>query len=165
MKKLWVILALSLFLAGCGSKQTFETVDDVQAEPVIAQIKEVHLALPEEAAVPAMENTDGEKLYLCNGFALMVQTMDGGDLGRTLRQLTGFEKEQLAVMQTEQSGVIRYDCVWTTAGEAADQVCRAAILDDGSYHYAITVMSDFSAAGDLSETWRTILDSVSLSTD
>ncbi len=165
MKKMWVILALSLLLAGCGSQQTFETVDDVQAAPVMAQMQRISLALPKEAAVPAMENDNGEKLYLCNGYTVAVQTMEAGDLDRTLRQLTGFKRDQLTLMQTEQAGIKRYDCVWSTAGEGEDQVCRAAVLDDGSYHYAVTVMAEFSAAGELTETWRTILNSVSLSTD
>lgn len=165
MKRLRIILALSLLLTGCGAQQTFETVDDVQAAPVMAQMQKISFVLPDEAAVPAIENGDGEKLYLCDGYTIAVQTMEAGDLGRTLRQLTGFDRDQLTLMQTEQTGIKRYDCVWSAAGEGGDQVCRAAVLDDGSYHYAVTVMAEFSTAGDLTETWRTILNSVSLSTD
>ena len=88
--------------------------------------------------------------------------MDGGDLNATMRALTGFSREQLTVMETERSDFKRYDCVWSTAGEGGDHVARAVILDDGYYHYAVTVMADFASAGELTRTWKTILDSVSL---
>ena len=163
MKKLCLMMVLALFLTGCA-QQTFETVSDVLDVPAMAQPQQLELVLPEEAAAQSMESSEGT-LYLCNGYSLTVQTMDAGDLDRTLRQCTGFAKDQLTVMETQQNGVKRYDCVWSAAGEGGDQVGRAAVLDDGSCHYVVTVMADFAAAGDLADTWEGILDSVSLSTD
>ncbi len=165
VKKLWILLGLGLLLTGCGAQQTFETVDDVQAAPAMAQMRQVTIALPNDAVLPTVENDTTGKLYLCDGYAVAVQTMEAGDLDSTLRQLTGFDRERLTLMQTEQSGVKRYDCVWTAVGEGGDHVCRGVILDDGDYHYTVTVMAEFSVAGDLTETWQTLLDSVSLSTD
>lgn len=162
MKKCWLLLVLVLGLTGCGAQQTFETVSDVLDMPAMAQMQQVELSLPKDAAAASMESPDAGKIYLCDGYTLTVQTMEAGDLNRTLRQLTGYNKEQLTVMETRYNGIARYESVWTAAGEGGDHVGRAVILDDGSYHYAVSVMADFTAAGDLTPVWQEILGSVKL---
>ena len=164
MKKLWIIPALLLLLTGCGAQETFETIADVYT-PGQPTMQQVVLTLPEDAAVPTLISGDAGKLYLCNGYVLTVQTFTGGDLNKTLTQLTGFSRDSLQPVETVRGGVKRYDCAWTAAGEGEDQVGRAAILDDGTYHYAVTVMAGASKMRELSETWQNILDSFSLRTD
>ena len=166
MKKLWAVLILATLLAGCGAEQTFETVSDLNDVSAMAQMQQVELSLPEEAAAPSMENPDAGKLYLCDGYTLAVQTLESGDLDKTLRQLTGYGRSQLTLMQTNRNGIDRYECVWSAAGEEGDQIGRAVILDDGSYHYSVSVMSAADDAGELADTWQKIFDSVKLvSTD
>lgn len=124
--------------------------------------REIQLQLPKEATAPVLQNQDGGKLYLCDGYTLMIQTLSAGDLDRTLREVTGFPKDQLTVMETEEMDIRRYNCVWSAAAEEGEQVARAMILDDGCYHYAVTVMADFASAGELAQTWNSLLGSVTL---
>ena len=165
MKKLWCVLVLSLLLTGCGTTEVWETVTDVDDAPAMAQMQQITLTLPKDAVCETMENSQLEKIYFCDGYTVTVQTLPGGDLEKTLQQISGFSKEQLTVMQTQMQNAKRYECVWAAAGEAEDQVARAVVLDDGSFHYAVTVMAPFSTAGDLSATWQGILSSVQLSID
>lgn len=165
MKKLWCVLALALLLTGCGANEVWETISDVDDTPVMVQMQQVKLTLPKDAASETMENGQSGKIYLCNGYTVTVQTLPGGDLDKTLREISGFSRQQLTVMETQTKNEKRYECVWAAAGEAEDQVARAVILDDGSYHYAVTVMARFSTAGDLADVWQSILTSVQLSTD
>lgn len=166
MKKILIAVALVLFLSGCGAQETFETVSDVVDMPVMAQAQQIELKLPKDAAAASMENPNAGKIYLCDGYTLTVQTMEAGDLDRTLRQLTGYGRQQLTIMETRQGKTKRYESVWTAAGEGGDQVGRAVILDDGNYHYAVTVMADFSTAGELTPVWQELLASAKLvSTD
>ena len=167
MKKYLIgLLLLVVLLAGCDSSDVFEKMMDDCDLPVMAQMQQVQVSLPQEAAAPSMENAAGGKIYLCNGYTVTVQTMNAGDLDGTLRQITGFGRDQLTVMQTTNNGIDRYQCVWSAAGEGGDHVGRGVILDDGSYHYAVTVMADFLSAGELAAQWQGILDSVRLvSTD
>ena len=118
-------------------------------------------AVPEDATVCTMESGEGT-MWLCDGFTLTVQTLAGGDLNRSLQQLTGFTEDQLTVMQTKQGDIKRREFVWSAAGEGGDQVGRAVILDDGNNHYAVSVMADAEKAGKLTQTWQKILDSVTL---
>lgn len=162
MKKVCILFVVVLLLSGCAAQPAFETVSDLADVSAMAQQRQLKLALPKEASTPTLQSDTAGELYLCDGYTLSVQTLRSGDLDATLRSLTGFSREQLTVMETLKHGIKRYDCVWTAAGEGGDQVARAVILDDGSYHYAVTVMADFASAGELSSTWKSILDSVSI---
>lgn len=162
LKKCVWVLALVLLLSGCGAEETFERVSDVNAAPVLAGDCRLQVSLPEEAALASMEADDGSKIYLCDGYSVTVQTLSGGDLDRTLRQVTGFGRDSLLVMETAGDGYKRYECVWSAAGEGEDQVGRAAVLDDGEHHHIVTVMAGYTQAGDLSSTWQHIMDSATL---
>ena len=163
MKKCLLVMALAFLLTGCSARETLETLGDGYDTPVMAPVGQLELKLPQEAVAAAMEDPDAGKLYLCDGYTLTVQTMESGDLNETLRQLTGYGKEQLTVMETKQEGHRRLETVWTAAGEGGDQIGRAVILDDGSYHYAVTVMTDAQTAGSLTAVWQSVLDSVTIS--
>ena len=162
MKKVWCVLALSVLLTGCGANPVWETVTDVADFPAMAQMQQITVKLPTDASVETMDNGQTEKIYLCDGYTVTVQTLSGGDVDKTLRQISGFSKDQLTVMETQTQNGKRYECVWASAGEGEDQVARAVVLDDGSYHYAVTVMAPFSTAGDLASVWQSILSSVSI---
>lgn len=156
MKKVWIVMVLMTLLTGCGAAQTFETVDDVYSPQEAPEPKQVSLTLPEDAAAQTMESDQGT-LYFCDGYEIMVETLSGGDINSTLKNLTGFSRDALTVMETSVSDVTRYECVWTAAGEAGDQVGRAVILDDGSYHYCLSVMAHSNDAGSLQESWQELL--------
>lgn len=166
MKRFWACLLLMVFLTGCSSQQTMETICDVLDVSDAAKARQVQLLLPEDAAVATLEDEDAGKLYLCDGYSITVQTMESGDLNKTLQQTTGFTKDQLTVIKTQKKDFVRYDCAWSAVGEGGDQTCRGAILDDGYYHYVITVMAEAAKAGSLTATWQNLLDSAALiSTD
>ena len=125
-------------------------------------MQKIKLSLPKDATAPTLYSEECGSLYLCDGYTISVQTLEGGDMDRTLRQLTGFGKADLTVMETDVDGLKRYSCVWSAAGEGGDHVGRALVLDDGSYHYAVSVMAEFSRAGDLSAKWQELFASVEL---
>lgn len=164
MKKLILVLGLAAILSGCAAQQTFETVQDVYAAP--AALHQLRLTLPDEAALFVMEDGSGSCFYECDGYTLTTQTLAGGELDQTLRLLTGYGADGLTVITTSRDGLRRYDGVWTAAGEGGDQVGRFTVLDDGTNHYAVTVMAEANAAGDLDDTWDALLGSACLvSTD
>ena len=162
MKKLGILLAMTLLLTGCGARETFETVSDNIVQSVMGQQREVELRLPSHALAPVVNSDDGSKLYLCDGYILMVHTLSAGDLNRTIRSLSGFEAAHLTLMQTADQDVKRYEWVWTSAGEGGDQMGRALVLDDGNRHYCLTAMADAQTAGVLETEWSGIFSSFRL---
>jgi hypothetical protein len=159
MKKLCFLLIFVLLLAGCQAAPTFETLDDVYAPQPQNAPRRIELDLPKEAQIIA---GDSGKLYLCNGYDVTVETLSAGDLNSTVQLLTGFAPDALTMLQTATSDARRYECVWTAAGENGDTVGRAVVLDDGQYHYCVTVMSQADTAGELADVWQELLGSVRL---
>ena len=111
---------------------------------------------------PVLGKDDGGTMYFCKDYDISVQTMESGDLRKTVEQVSGYSMEDLTIMETAVSDYIRYDFVWSAAGELGQQVCKACILDDGSYHYVLAVMGNADTAGEYGEIWNGILDSFCL---
>ena len=140
MKKLWILLALASLLCGCTSEETLETISDDIVQPVMAQPGEISVRLPDNA----------------------VETVSGGDLSATIQRISGYTPDNLTVMETAQDGAKRYDFVWASAGENGDQLGRAVILDDGNYHYCLSVLRDADTTEKSQIVWRDVFDSFKL---
>lgn len=162
MKKMVCILLCVVVMAGCASKGTFEQLQDVYAPEETPEPRRIFLTLPEEAAAQTLTGNNG-KLYFCDGYEIAVETLAGGDLNRTLKSVTGCEKEDLTLLQTGNGAITQWETVWTAAGEGTQRVGRVLILDDASYHYCISVMADALDAGALQESWEALFSSVVLS--
>ena len=154
------LMLVCMLLGGCGAEETMETVADEWVEPVIVPAREIRVSLPEELA-PVTEDTTGS-LYIASNYEIHIQTMSGGDLDETIRSISGHEREDLTVIETEPHGVHRYDLVWTAVGEGGDRIGRAVIVDDGEYHYTMTVLRDAGSVETDQIVWRTVFESFTL---
>lgn len=141
MKKLeMMILAVVILLSGCMAAPVYETLDGVDVNGEVPAMKKICFDLPDDAAVQTVQGGPG-RIYFCDGYEIMVETLSAGDLDKTLRILTGYSRDALTVVQTKVDGIDRYSCVWTSIGEGGEQVGRVTILDDGGYHYCLSVMT------------------------
>lgn len=162
MKKTKVIIAvLALLLSGCGAQETAETIADEILQPVSAQMRQIWLELPSEAASPTVES-GSDRLYQCETYEIYVQTLEGGDLNATIQALSGYDRDSLTVMQTRKDGFDCYEFVWASVGEAGDLVGRGMILSDGSYHYCVSILGDAACAAENQIYWDTLFDSFAL---
>ena len=151
-------MVLAVLLCGCKAEETLETVSDEWIVPVMAQPKGISVRLPENTVLPVMEQ-DGRKLYMGQNYEILLETLAAGDLNDTIRTISGFEKEQLTVLQTGQGELDRYEFVWTATGERGELLGRAVILDDGNYHYCMTVLRD---AEESIVVWQDVFSSFAL---
>lgn len=165
MKKLWVIPLLALLLAGCGKKQTLETITDVPDTPVVSAVQRIQVQLPPELSAPALQGEESGTLYLCDDYSVTVQTLEAGDLQRTIREVTGMDKDSLQVIHTRQGDTKRYQWVWTTTGENGIQVGRGCVLDDGAYHYVLTAVAEEGKAEKVQPQWKEIFASFTLAAE
>lgn len=159
MKKILCLALLVTLLTGCGASPALETIADEPVQSVSATAQQILLDLPSNAKLEAMGSETQDKLYLCDGFTVSVQTVEAGDLDRTLRTATGYGAEELTLMQTATAAGKCYRCVWAAAGEGQTQVGKTCVVDDGSYHYVLTVMVPEADAGKLAEQVQSVLDS------
>ena len=157
--KRWLCCLLPVFLlCGCGAEETLETVADEWMVPAMAQPREISLRLPENLVMPVLEQ-DGRKLYLGEDYEIAVETLLSGDMNATVQTLSGYEKDQLTVLETQQGDVNRYDFVWVTTGEEGNLLGRAVILDDGEYHYCLSVLR---SAEEAQIVWQDVFASFAL---
>lgn len=161
MKKCWILLALALLLCGCAAEETFETVADDIVQPVMAQPRQITVELPDNAVAPVLESDSGQ-LYLCEDYEIVIETQPSGDLSATIQSISGYNKEDLTIMETQWEDVTRYEFVWASAGEKGDMLGRAVILDDGSYHYCMSVLRDAVTTETSQITWRNVFGSFQL---
>ena len=162
MKKIIVMLMMSLLLSGCGAKETLETVaDDIPLQPVLAEPAQISVRLPDNAVSPVLES-DSEQVYLCEDYELVLETVAAGDLNATMQHICGYSREDLTVMQTQRDGVDRYEFVWVSAGEKGERLGRAVILDDGNYHYCMSVLRDADSTEKTQIVWRDVFASFTL---
>lgn len=161
MKKCWLLMLTALLLSGCAAEETFETVADDWAAPVMAQPREISVRLPDNAVAPVLES-DSEQVYLSEDYEIVIETLSSGDLNATVQSISGYGKDQLTVMETQWDGVSRYEFVWVSAGERGDRLGRAVILDDGDYHYCMSVLRDADATEMSQVVWSDVFNSFAL---
>lgn len=160
--KYWVFLLLmALLLTGCGAEDTFETVADELVLPVMAMPGHITVDLPGETAMPVIENDNG-RVYVCNDYEIVLQTLSGGDLEQTLRTVSGLDQEDLTVMDTREDGISRHEFVWASAGETGEQLGRGVVLDDGNYHYCMSVLRNADSGEKSQINWDQVFASFSL---
>lgn len=158
VKRWGCICLLMILLGGCKAKETLETVSDEWIVPVMAQPREISVRMPEDLVLPVLEQ-EGRQLYMGPNYEIMLETMAAGDLQATIRNLSGYEQEQLTILETDQGEWNRYEFVWTAAGEQGHRLGRAVILDDGDYHYCMTALRD---AEESLIVWQDVFQSFSL---
>ena len=161
MKQFIAILMITLLLCGCSAEETVETIADELIVPVMAQPKEISVSLPGEAAMPAVEGSSG-RIYVCEDYEIVIQTYPSGDLNATIQEVSGYARDILTVMETNQNGADRYDFVWASAGEGGDQLGRAVIWDDGDYHYTMAVTRPADTTETSQITWNQVFSSFAL---
>lgn len=161
MKKWMCLLVFCTILSGCGGEETFETLAD-EIVDVAAIQRQVVLELPPEAAAPASESENGT-IYICDGYEITLQTLPGGDLDATIRTVSGYGREDLTVVASQQGDIKRYDLVWACAGEEGARIGRGTVLDDGSCHYVLCVLADADRVQEYEEVWSALFSSYGLS--
>lgn len=161
MRKYTLLLLIALLLSGCTGEETFETIADEWAAPVMAQPREVTVHLPDNAVAPVLEN-DGQQVYLSDAYEIMIETLSAGDVDASIQALTGYNREQLCVMETCRENVTRYEFVWTCTGEEGQRLGRGVILDDGNYHYCMSVLRDAQDSTSAQIVWNDVFSSFRL---
>lgn len=160
MKKLAWLLMICMVLSGC-SAMTYETLGEVaHVAGTAAQVREVMMKMPEDASV--LTASGGDSMYICGDYTMTVQILPSGDLGATVAGLCGYSLSRLTLVESTCGDHSRHDWVWTAAGEEGDVVCRAAVLDDGNYHYCLCVYADAEKAGNLTGQWNDLFASFCL---
>lgn len=162
MRKLVWVFLLMMVLTACGeeTEPVFETIGEVEYDAVSAEPAPVSVWVPEDAVAEAMADETAGECYVWENCELRVETVAGGDIRRTMENLTGISAENLTVMEYERGGIQIYQTVWSTTGEEGIFLGRAMVADDGNYHYCVSLLSPETE--DVDETYAQICASFSI---
>ena len=163
MKKGIVWIMLMLLLTGCSSETTYETIGNVweESEPTAVQ-GTMDFALPEGARMEVLEE-NGSKYYSVGNWEIWTQVYPSGNIRSTIELVTGLEPDMPTVVRQQVEDMTCHETAWSTTGEDGMKAARTAVLDDGNYHYCISVMVPESDAEEVGDFFTQILDSVSIS--
>ena len=139
----------TLFNALTGSNQFVGNWPGVTVEKKEGKIKgytakgeeAILVDLPGDVLAPVLK-TEGEQVYLCQDYENIIETRSAGDLPATVEAISGFSPDEVTMVTSTQENQERHEFVWACVGEAGDRIGRAVILDDGSYHYCMSVLRD-----------------------
>lgn len=158
MRKILIVVVL-LMLTGCGVKPVYETVSDRTDDAItVSPPGTMELELPEDAAVEVMVQGNG-RCVLTKWGEVRLQTLPGGDIAATFREITGVEAAHIEHIQIPGQ---RYEAVWTTASEEGLLTARTAVWDDGRYHYCLTLLKPEEEGASLGADYQSICSTLSL---
>ena len=112
--------------------------------------------------IQALVSEGTGELYICEDFTALVQVFASGDLDATVRAVTGYGKDRLELLGWKTAQGQRWECAWASAGENGDLIARTLILDDGNYHYTLTLQADAEKGGELALDWSEIFQTFEL---
>ena len=165
MRRICLGILLIILLTGCASKEKYETVSSCYVDQTVQSPQNICVIFPQSASVHVIQDDLDNKLLFADDYTISLQTLEGGDIQSTVKGCTGYDYHELSVIQTRKNDLTRYDCVWSAAGEGQDMIGRMAILDDGVYHYVLSVMSPASDVLDLSGDINLMFNSFCVNTD
>lgn len=154
-----LLILMTILLCGCTTQETFETIADEPVRTVMAQPREISVRLPDNAVAPVLEG-ETEQVYMSEDYEIVIETLSAGDLDATIRNICGYGRDQLTIMETQWDDVTRYEFVWAAAGEKGDRLGRAVVLDDGQFHYCMSVLRDAETVTQV--VWRDVFASFTL---
>ena len=161
MKKVVIVLLMVLLLSGCGQDHYEQRQAPCGTQTASPAPGVINISVTDELSAPVMSTREGDRIYIADDYEVSLQTLPGGAVDETLKICTGFDRDKLTVLETEKDGMKRYDCVWSSAGEGTQWVGRTTVLDDGAYHYVLTVTGDDGSK--VASAWQQLSDSFSVS--
>jgi len=167
MKQVCLVL-LFLVLSGCTAP-VWETVEDEMPAVAVSSWLEdaytVQFGIPE--TVNLQEEREGWQVYGTEDGSLEIETrifLTSG-LESAVRTVSGFEAEELTILQTSRFGLPEYQFAWVAQTEQGSRLYRADLVLDETDCYAVICSRPESAGNDHDTEIRQVFSSFGLFTD
>jgi len=166
--KILSLVVVCLLLTGC-SAPVWETVEDVvPAVPVSSWLEDaysVQFGLP--SSVELLEEREDWKVYGTRDGELEIETRTflTSCPESAVRTVSGFEAEELTILQTSRFGLPEYQFAWVAQTEQGSRLYRADLVLDETDCYAVICSRPESAGNDHDTEIRQVFSSFGLFTD
>lgn len=166
MKKLLIgALAALVLLSGCAGTRAWETVDDTLGdvvETVASAVGEepfdILFAVPADAVLETFSQTDTYTVYAHPDGDYQIESLvlQTPDIDEIVSLLTGFSPDAVEKIKTKRFSMPEYRFVWYALSDEGGYLCRADVLTDTEYSYALV----FSTRDDTGTTYSACRDEV-----
>ena len=159
---------LLVFLTGC-SRPVWEMVNDVPEDVVNASSTDagyqIETSLPQDMEILAQ--TDEWCIYTNVDGSLEVETrtFPASNIDLAVKVLSGYDAEQLNVLQTERFDLPEYQFAWVSQTECGQWLHRADLVIDGTDCYAVVCSTLEQAGNTYADEVRQVFSAFGLYTD
>lgn len=163
MKSVCLVLMV-LLLSGCSAVPVWETVDDSMLEQPAMwrdQSYVIQIDLP-DSAVP-MGEMEGIRRYEAGNMEVETCTFLASDINIAVRYLTGFEKDQLTVLELTRFGLPEYRFAWCCQTDEGVRIYKADLIQDQMVYYAVVCSTPEEACLQYEQDVRQVFASFGLS--
>ncbi|MBP3633136.1 MAG: hypothetical protein J6J43_00995 [Oscillospiraceae bacterium] len=168
MKKLITLSLVFLVLTGCA-RPVWETVSDTVPDvPVVAwQEKAYNIELGLPQGVELLNSNAGWSLYTDEQGQLQIETGTflAADLADAVKTISGYDEQELNILQTERFGLPEYQFAWVSASKEGSRVCRADLVMNGSDCYAVVCSTPEQAGNTFADEVRQTISTFGLYMD
>jgi hypothetical protein len=162
--KKWAWLPLcALLLAGCAAEPTWETVNDtIEDAATVAALGEepyqIIFSVPMDAVLETFSQSDTRTVYTqADGeYEIEAMVLPTASIDEVVAELTGFAPDAVQTIKTERFSMPEYRFVWYSSSDEGGYLCRASVLTDAEYSYALV----FSAREETGTTYRDCMNEV-----
>lgn len=144
MKRAIPFLLVILLLCGCGAERAVtETVCD-EVQPASSWLRDAYaitFAVPDDAEALPVSPAENRRVYLQPDGLYEIETrvLLASDVGSAIRQVSGFDADDLDVVRLTRFSMPEYRFAWYRAAGESGMVCRADLFRDGDRYYVVTV--------------------------
>lgn len=152
-------LVLAAVCCGCASTTTWETVDDeiVAASGPAEEPYIITFGVPEDVNLePLSEGSRNLYVQKDGDYEILSDVVTAPNADEAICQVSGFDAEDLDVMETTRFGLPEYRFAWVSESDEGSYVSQAAVVEDGSYYYVLV----FSAREEAGNTYDSCAESV-----
>ena len=169
-RRLFCVLALccTLLCACSKAEPTWEYVTDMQLTQAPLEEAEycISFDVPSDAVLD-QSMQDGQSVYRQQegNYEIVSRTIASCDLSSVVREISGFEPEQLQILHTTRYGMDECHFVWCSQTEQGTRLSRADAIFAAPYCYALIFSADEEHAARYTATQEQVFSSFSLFED
>lgn len=147
MKRLRLMaLFAAVLLSGCTA-QTPELLivkDEVETFPDSAVKYSIRVELPDGMTEAVSGGAYDERIYESEDgtYFVVTQILRGCRAEDAIRQMTGYDPENLGMIRTESSSVPEYRFSWCANGENGILTCSGIVAEDDAYCYCLSFCAE-----------------------
>lgn len=152
-----------LALNGCSVKEDFsvECVNDT-ITCISSPLFRIEADIPQEAVL-TLSHQDGRcAVFSHEDYEITQEIFPAASWDEAFLHVTGRNAEVLNPILAGNFPQEEYRCSWSVAGENGTELCQCTILTDGTYYYALSIQSDAKTDKAYTQTFSSLLASVSL---